>query len=57
MNCFEPSISVLTPYKGHRDFFKLHFFACNYVGFSLHLLGYGINAQVRIYNPDIRSDE
>jgi hypothetical protein len=55
MNCFEPEFKFLTPYRGFNDYFQFHLFACNYVGISFHILGYGFKASIRVYNPSKRS--
>lgn len=51
INCFEPNIKLLKPIKGFNDYFKFNIFACNYIGVQLHIMGYGLMIEVRIYNP------
>lgn len=54
MNCFELHGEIL---KGNRfrDFVQVHLYACNYIGFTLSIMGYGIKASIRIYDPSKRS--
>lgn len=40
-------------YKGEikRDFFHLSFFACNYIGFSFRICGFGFTLSYQIIDP------
>ncbi len=53
INCFSTDIQLSTPQKGLNDYFKFHIYACNYIGFAFHIMGYGITAHVCIHKPSM----
>jgi hypothetical protein len=39
------------PSRGINDYFHLMIYACNYVGFSIRLMGYGFDFKIQVYDP------
>lgn len=50
-NCFENKSYLCKPQPGINDTFHFMIFACNYIGISFRVLGYGFCLSVKVRDP------
>ena len=41
------------PQPGVCDYFQFQIFACNFIGLTVRVMGYGFELKIRIHDPNI----